>query len=235
MYHHFFMQKVPQFTPNDKYFYKAQKDGYRARSAYKLIELQNRYKILKKGDVVLDLGAYPGSFIQVAKEIIGDSGKVIGIDLKKMKLFKDENIFLFEGDVFDEDLIVSQLGSIGVSRVDVIISDLAPNTTGQRDIDQWKSVELNIAVLKIAEKFVKKGGSILMKVFLGEDLPDLIKETKALFADFKTYKPDATRKRSFETYVVARGKDMIGDRKWMDRLKSRRSRKVYKTKKQKKN
>ena len=197
------------YTPNDKYFYKAKELGYRARSAFKFEEIQEKFHIIEKRNYVLDLGAAPGSFMQVASKIVGNNGKVIGIDLQPIAPFKEENIISFVGDVFDQETLRKKLSQIGIHQVDSIISDLAPKTSGIKDVDQWKSVELNLEVLKVAEIFLKEGGNILMKVFVGEDFPEIIRATKNMFKITKNYKPKACRDRSMETYIIGIGKKKL--------------------------
>ena len=113
-----------QYTPNDSYFYKAKKEGYRARSAFKLLELQERFRIIGRGEVVLDLGACPGSFMQVAVKVVGGKGKIIGVDIERIEPFKEKNIFTFQCDIFEQEKLASQLKDLHIVQVDTIISIL---------------------------------------------------------------------------------------------------------------
>lgn len=196
------------YTVQDHFFQKAKQEGYRARSVYKLLELQEKFHILKKGDRVLDLGAAPGSFMQGAGKIVGNEGQVIGLDLQKIKPFPEKNKHTFVCDIFDQEKVKKNLETRNLAKADVILSDMAPNTSGMSDVDQYKSVELNLEALKVADRFLKKGGNLVLKVFVGEDFPELVREVKRRFKIFKNFKPKASRDRSFETYVV--GMDFMG-------------------------
>ncbi len=189
------------YTPNDKYFYKAKKDGYKARSAYKLEEIQNKFKIIKKNDHILDLGCYPGSFLQYISKIISTNGIAIGLDLNEVKNLKLNNIKTFKLDIFDNtktDAILTPY------LFDVITADLAPKTTGIKDIDHARSIELNEQVFSIAKRYLKKDGSIITKIFTGEDFDQFITQLKKSFLRIKIYKPKASRDRSKEVYIIAK-------------------------------
>lgn len=196
--------KVQPYTPNDKFFYRAKEQGFRARSAFKLQEIEKKFHLLKMRDVVLDIGAAPGSFLQVAAEVVGKRGMLIGMDLKPIESFPEhKNIHTFVCDVFKHDQVKMNLESLAIKQVDVILSDIAPNTSGIPDVDQWRSVELNLEILKVADLFLRTGGNLLLKVFHGEDFPELIAAVKKRFDRTKVFKPDASRDRSVEMYIVA--------------------------------
>jgi 23S rRNA (uridine2552-2'-O)-methyltransferase len=145
------------FIIQDEYFQKAKKLGYRARSAFKLLEIQDKYHIIKPGMDVLDVGAAPGSFLQVIAKIVGEKGKVVGIDIQKIEPnFGYPNIYLLEESVFEYEKIRTFLESLGVEKFDLITSDIAPATTGMTGVDQYRSVELNLAILDVAKTFLKK-------------------------------------------------------------------------------
>jgi len=145
------------FIVHDPYFEKAKKLGYRARSAFKLIEIQDKYNIIKPKMNILDVGAAPGSFLQVIAKIIGPEGKVVGIDIQKIDPnFGFPNIHLLQESVFEFEKIKSYLESLGIGQFDAITSDIAPSTTGMTGVDQYKSVELNLAILDVAEVFLRK-------------------------------------------------------------------------------
>lgn len=188
------------FNPQDQYFKKAKALGYRARSAFKLIEINDKFKVLKKGQSVLDLGAAPGSWLQVIQEKVESSGKIAGIDLQEIKPL-GENVSLYQADIFSElieDLFYGE-------KFDVITADLAPKTSGVKDIDQWKSIELNQKVIEFSQKHLKPIGTLILKVFIGADFQDFIKETKTIFKKVNTFKPKSCRNRSFETYLICKG------------------------------
>ncbi len=186
------------YNPQDKYFQKAKDEGYRARSAYKLDAIQKKFHLISAGDRVLDLGAAPGSFMQLVGRIVGDSGIVIGIDLQSIKPFRKSNMKAYEGDIFDENIYEK----IGVFEFDVITSDLAPATTGIKSVDAGKSFQLNEQVLEVAKIHLKKGGHVVMKAFPGENHSELIRLTKKQFKTVKPFVPDAVRKSSREVYIV---------------------------------
>ena len=190
------------YQPQDRYFKKAKEDGYRARSAYKLDEIQKRFHIIKNGDKALDLGAAPGSFMQLISKIIGEKGLVIGIDLKPINELKKPNAKSYQGDIFDKKIYDGILAENGISEFDVITSDLAPSTTGIKSVDAGRSFQLNEQVLKVAEKYLKKGGHVVMKTFPGADYSELIKLAKKQFRNVKILKPQAVRQSSREVYII---------------------------------
>lgn len=185
------------FKVQDQYFKKAQAEGYRARSAFKLIEIDDKFKIFKKGQSVLDLGAAPGSWMQVIQKKVGEHSILVGIDLQEIKPLGD-NVALYQADIFSElveDLLMDE-------KFDVITADLAPKTSGVKDIDQWKSIELNQKVVEIAKKHLKTKGTVILKVFVGADFQEFVKEVKTTFKKVQNFKPKACRDRSFETYLI---------------------------------
>lgn len=192
------------FTVQDRYFKRAKDQGYRARSAFKLLEIQKKHKLIKEGDVVVDLGAAPGSFVQVISELVGEEGKVVGIDIEEMEPLDLFNVTLLQGDIFNKDLL-RYLTDLGFIPADVVTSDLAPRTSGIRDLDQGRSVQLTDQALDLAMKILKPGGHFLGKIFQGQEMFYLLTKVKRHFKKVKTYKPKATRERSYETYVIAEG------------------------------
>lgn len=203
------------FQIHDPYFIKAKKMGYRARSAFKLLELQERYNLIKPNMNVLDVGAAPGSFLQVIAKIVGQKWKVVGIDIQKIDPnFGYPNIFLLQESIFEYEKICDFLKNIGMSNknpdenpeFDLITSDIAPATTGMTGVDQYKSVELNLAILEVAKVFLKKDATLVLKVFVGEDVNDLIVPIKQHFKKLSRFKPKACRDRSFEEYFICQGK-----------------------------
>lgn len=186
----------------DNYFKKAKISGYRARSAFKLLEIQERTNIFKEGYKVLDLGAYPGSFMQVAAPLVGEKGLILGIDLQEIEPMQEPQVITYVGDIYDT-LHISEIILDHTQEFDVIISDAAPNTSGINEVDHGKSMELNRQVLRIAEAYLKKGGSLVMKVFMGDEFPDFLLAIREEFGKVKCLKPKATRDRSREMYVIA--------------------------------
>ncbi len=198
-------RKRPQpFIIKDKYFHKAKKEGFRARSVFKLEEIQKTFELIHPQMKVCDIGAAPWSFMQFIKRIIKEWGLLIGIDIKKIDIIWWKNIYTLVHDIFEYDTLKPKIREIlwSEEKFDVITSDIAPNTTGRKDVDQYASVELNIEILKFGDEFLKKWWNLLLKVFKWEDFSDLTKEIKKRFERFIEYKPLACRDRSFEEYVI---------------------------------
>lgn len=198
-------KKKPQpFVLHDDYFHKAKKEGYRARSVYKLMEIQEKFWIITEKMDICDIWAAPWSFIQYIKRIIKDTGQIVWIDLKAIDKYTQNNINTIVWDVFDfEQLRPHVEGFIWTwKQFDLITSDIAPNTTWRKDVDQYASVELNIEILKFADIFLKKWWNIILKVFKWEDFFDLSREIKKRYSRFTEFKPYACRDRSFEEYVI---------------------------------
>lgn len=185
----------------EHYYKKAKKNGYRSRSAFKLQQINKKFKLIGKNDVVIDLGAAPGGWSQVAKEIVGLKGIVVGIDISSIKA--DEGIVFLRGDITKEESINRLRQAIGNREVDVIISDMSPNISGNYSVDQARSVFLCEQALKTANIFLKKDGNFLCKIFEGEDLEIIIKKIKSMFKIVKQFNPPASRKTSSEVYIIA--------------------------------
>lgn len=194
------MAKKPQ---NREYYYKlAKKEKYRSRASYKLLQINKRYKIIKNGDCVVDLGAAPGGWSQVALDLVGEEGKVIAVDLQKIKPFRENNFVQITGDFTEKEVIDKIGGEIGWN-ADVILSDASPKLTGIKDIDQFKSIDIAENVLKIADSILKMDGSMIIKVFQGECYEDYLKKVKKEFKVVKTTKPPSSKKDSIEMYIIA--------------------------------
>lgn len=191
------------YTPNDAWSRKAAKEGFRARSVYKLMELDERFHLLKQGQTVLDLAAAPGSWLQYASKRIGPKGLAIGFDLQPIKSIAD-NVRTFEQDITQPEKIDSLLEAEHLPAIGLVLSDIAPSTSGIRDVDQWRSIELNQAVLAIAERWLKPGGFCVLKVFRGADFDGFLREVKAQWKDVRIATPRASRDRSKEVYLVMR-------------------------------
>jgi 23S rRNA (uridine2552-2'-O)-methyltransferase len=192
------------YQPKDKYFYQAKKQGYRARSAFKLLQIQKKYGVIKKGMRVLDLGAAPGSWLQVTREIIGANGRLAGIDIEKIEPIVPE-IITFEADLYSQETI-KIIESLNWGKFNLILSDAAPSTAGVKEVDQARSLELSLRVVEIAEDFLQNDGNLVFKIFQSNDLPMLVEKLNNFFKVVKIFKPQASRDRSFELYVVAKGK-----------------------------
>jgi len=184
------------------YTLKARKEGYPARSVYKLKEIDEKFKILKKGDFVLDLGSAPGSWLLYASQKIGDKGKVFGVDIQEINLPQKNNIFFIKKSVLN---LTGEDFQKMPSQFQAVVADLAPNTSGIKSVDAARSFELSEAAFIIAKKVLVLGGNFVCKIFEGELTNQLIKEVKQYFKTVKRFKPSAVRKRSKEFYVVGLG------------------------------
>jgi 23S rRNA (uridine2552-2'-O)-methyltransferase len=191
------------FKVKDHYFHKAKKENFLARSVYKLEEIDERFKVLKKGDQVIDLGYHPGSWIQYTSEKIGKEGIVIGCDIKEVnnKLLNLSNVRLFKKDVFT----IETMEELGVSdQFNVVLSDMAPNTTGVMSVDQIRSLNLVEMVFSLLPKFLKPGGNLVIKVFESNDAQVFLKANKNLFEEFHYLRPKSVRSVSKEFFVIGK-------------------------------
>ena len=195
---------MSNFKVKDHFFHKAKKENFLARSVYKLEEIDERFKILKKGDQIIDLGYHPGSWIQYTAEKIGKDGLVIGSDIKEInnKLLNLPNVRLFQKDVFT----IKNMAELGVSdQFDVVLSDMAPNTTGIQSVDQIRSLNLVEMVFSLLPLFLKPGGHLVIKVFESNDAQVFLKTQRSHFSDFHNLRPKSVRSVSKEYFVI--GKD----------------------------
>jgi 23S rRNA (uridine2552-2'-O)-methyltransferase len=186
---------------HDEFFKKAKAEGYLARSAYKLKEIQERHRILRSGMKVVDLGCAPGSWLQVASEIVGPRGIVIGIDLQEVRPGLAPNIRTLAGDIFKTD--AAALLPDPDAKFDAVISDMAPNTTGHGD--DALSIRLCRRVLELLPALLAPGGACVMKVLEGGGYPELLRDCQRLFSKAKGLKPKASRDLSREIFIVAEG------------------------------
>jgi 23S rRNA (uridine2552-2'-O)-methyltransferase len=201
----------PRRQLHDRYFRQAKAEGYLARSAYKLKEINDKKRLIRRADRVLDLGCAPGSWLQVAAEAVGDRGVVVGLDLQEIDGPFAPNVVALRGDVFKIDpAALLQLGGISAPvepGFDVVLSDMAPSTAGGGggSADHFRSVDLCRRVLELLPAVLRVGGNLAMKVFEGEAYGDLLKETGRLFSEARGFKPAASREVSREMYVVGKG------------------------------
>ncbi len=192
------------YQPHDVYFKKAKQEGYRSRAAYKLLELQRRYRLLRAGDRAVDLGAAPGGWLQVAAKIIGTSGKVVGIDLQPIQPLPEPNVVVLAGDITSNET-ARRIRELLGGPVDCLLSDLAPKLTGIRDTDIVRSLELNQTALAVAIEVLRPGGTLLLKSFVSNALQNFTTELKRHFLTVQRTKPEATRRGSSEFYFYAKG------------------------------
>lgn len=191
------------YKRKDGYYKLAKAEGYNSRAAYKLKEINEKYNLVKKGDTVLDAGCAPGGWLQVLSEIVGANGIVVGVDILDIKNVKGENVYFIKGDLTAESTLQQVIRYS--NRFNTVVSDAAPNTTGQRIVDHVNSLELVRTVFSFAKRVLIKNGNFLFKLFDGEDRNDFVKELKLSFKNVKILRPDATRKNSFEIYVICQG------------------------------
>lgn len=187
----------------DHYFHKAKRDGYVARSAYKLEEIDKKHRLLRKGNLVLDLGCSPGSWLQYAAGKVGEQGQVLGVDLQTVKLSLPKNVKVLQADIFE--MTVKDLEMNG-GMVDVILSDMAPKTTGIRDTDAQRSYALNQQVFELSGDLLRPHGTLLVKAFQGAPLEQLRREFSSSFAQVKLCKPKSSRSESVEIFLLGLNK-----------------------------
>lgn len=192
------------YKPHDSYYQRAKQEGYRSRAAYKLLELQQRYRLLRPGDAVVDLGAAPGGWLQVAANIVGQKGRVIGVDLQNIQPFQQRHVTVIRGDVTTDEIQARIREFLG-RPADCVISDMAPKLTGIRDADMARCLALNQIALKVAVQFLRPGGSLLIKSFISNELHQFTAEIQQHFSAVQRTKPDATRQGSSEFYFFAKG------------------------------
>lgn len=187
----------------DPYVIRAQKEGYRSRAVYKLQELQERYQLIKPGMFVVDLGAAPGGWSQYAVKVLGAKGRVVAMDILPMDPIAD--VKMLQGDFREQEVLDQLLALLGGEKVDLILSDMAPNMSGTDIIDQPRAMYLAELALDFTRQVLRPDGDLLMKVFQGSGTEEFFKELKQAFAKLSIRKPKASRARSAEVYVLARG------------------------------
>ena len=187
---------------DDHYVKQAQKEGYRSRACYKLLEIQKKDNLIRKNMTVVDLGAAPGSWSQVAAKLVGDHGKVLASDILPMDGLPGVTFIL--GDFREQKILDELLGATKGRNIDLVISDMAPNISGDRAVDQPRAMYLAELALDFAVNVLKPGGHLLVKVFQGEGTDEYRRLMRNNFESVKTRKPDASRPRSREIYLLAR-------------------------------
>jgi 23S rRNA (uridine2552-2'-O)-methyltransferase len=192
------------YERKNAFYKKAKQEGYRSRSAYKLLELHKAFHLLKPGDRVIDLGSWPGGWVQVAATLVGNAGRVIGIDVVALDPIPMPQVLLLQGDATDpaaQEKILTLLNG----PADVVISDMAPKLSGIRETDEARAMVLCRGALACAQRLLRPGGTLLLKVFMGPEYKTFLSELRAAFSTVKATRPDSTRKGSAETYVLATG------------------------------
>lgn len=191
---------------DDPYVKQAQQQGLRSRSAFKLKELDRKYRLLKQGMCVVDLGAAPGGWSQVVAPAVGPGGRVIALDILDMEPL--EGVEFIQGDFTEDSPLAALEAALGESRIDLVLSDLAPNMSGMDAVDQPRSMYLAELALAFAEQWLKPGGDFLAKVFQGEGFDGFLQDCRSHFDSVLIRKPAASRARSREVYVVGRGRKL---------------------------
>jgi len=184
----------------DIYVRRSKVDGYRSRAAYKLIEIDEKFKVFKNGISVIDLGAAPGSWSQYLSKKI-KNGKIVSIDLNKME--KVDNVVQILGD-FNQEKNQTKIKNLFKSNVDVVLSDMAVNTTGNKNIDSIYTGELCKEAMLFSKNILKKDGKFISKIFMGSSFNEIITETKLIFKEFKVFKPKSSRKDSKESFIICK-------------------------------
>lgn len=188
---------------SDEYVKRAREEGYASRAAYKLLELDDKDHFIKSGMIVVDLGCAPGGWSQVVREKIGRKGQIIGVDLLPMESI--EGVTFIQGDFTEQQVLDSLMEVVNGQPVDLVISDMAPNISGNKSVDQPRSVYLVELALDCSYKLLKKNGTFLAKVFQGEGVDAMMADMKQHFKSVKIRKPKASRSRSSEIYIFATG------------------------------
>jgi 23S rRNA (uridine2552-2'-O)-methyltransferase len=188
---------------DDEYVKRAQKQGFRSRAVYKLLEIQEKDKLLKSGMTVIDLGAAPGGWSQVAADTVGDKGRVIALDILPMDALA--GVEVITADFRDEAGLQNLLNTLGDDRVDLVMSDMAPNISGMNSVDQPRAMYLAELAMDLANQVLRKGGDIVVKVFQGEGFDPYLKQVREAFDKVVIRKPKASRPRSREVYILGRG------------------------------
>lgn len=187
---------------DDEYVTRAQQEGYRSRASYKLLEIDGKDKLLKKGMVVVDLGAAPGGWTQIAADRVGEKGMVVGLDILPMDPVPGAEVL--QGDFREDEVLQRLLAALEGRAVDLVMSDMAPNISGMKTVDQPRAMYLVELTLELAKTVLKPGGDMLVKVFQGEGFDEFIRACRGSFRKVIIRKPAASRPRSREVYVLAR-------------------------------
>ncbi len=185
----------------DLFFKQSKIQGYRSRSAYKLMEMNNKFKLINKNTFLLDLGCSPGGWSQVASKIIAN-GKIISVDKKNMENI--DKVFFFKGDFLNSEIQL-KISQIFKKKIDLVLSDMAANTSGNKDLDSYKTGELCLNAMDFSKKILHKEGVFLSKIFMGSIFDEVYKKAKKSFKKVINYKPSASRKESKEIYIYCKG------------------------------
>ncbi len=188
----------------DYYYRKAKEEKFRSRAAYKLLQAVKKYKFMKRGDLVVDLGAAPGGWIQAARKIVGEEGFILGVDIKPIEPFEEENILTIVADITDPKT-PENIRNLLPELADVVISDVSPKISGIWEVDHARQIDLALNSMKIACEVLKPKGNFFVKIFEGDLTRDFIAKLKENFSAVKLVKPKASRAKSSEIYILALG------------------------------
>jgi len=188
----------------DYYYRKAKEEKFRSRAAYKLLQAVKKYKFMKRGDIVVDLGAAPGGWIQAARKIVGEEGFILGVDIKPIEPFEEENILTIVADITDPKT-PENIRNLLPELADVVISDVSPKISGIWEVDHARQIDLALNSMKIACEVLKPKGNFFVKIFEGDLTRDFIAKLKENFSAVKLVKPKASRAKSSEIYILALG------------------------------
>ena len=188
----------------DYYYRKAKEEKFRSRASYKLLQAVKKYRFIKSGDVVVDLGAAPGGWIQAARKIVGETGFILGVDLKPIEPFDEDNILTIVADITDPKT-VEQIKTLLPKPADAVISDVSPKISGIWEVDHARQIDLAICSMKISKHILKPKGNFFVKVFEGDMFQDFVDKMKNSFSTVRIVKPKASRAKSSEIYVLGLG------------------------------
>ena len=187
----------------DPYVVQSHRDGFRSRASYKLLEIINKERLIRPGMTVVDLGSAPGGWSQVAAQLVGDNGTVVAVDILPMNPVA--GVHFIQGDFTEEPVLQQLLKEIDNKPVDLVISDMAPNLTGMKAVDQPAVVYLAELAVDLAQQVLKKNGIFIAKLFQGEGFDEFVRNTRTVFNTVALKKPDASRAKSREVYLLAKG------------------------------
>jgi 23S rRNA (uridine2552-2'-O)-methyltransferase len=190
-----------QERKRDYYYKKAKEEKYRSRAAYKLLQVVEKHHFMKKGDVVVDLGAAPGGWVQAARRIVASKGFVLAVDLRPIEPFPEQNVRTITGDITEQETLQQMLEFLP-RKADAVISDASPNISGIWEVDHARQIDLARHALETALETLRPSGNFFVKVFQGDMLDDFIKEVKRYFAVVKIIKPKASRAKSSEMFIL---------------------------------
>ncbi len=198
------MQHTRRRGATDAYYRTAKASGYRSRASYKLLQLNKRYRILRVSDIIVDLGAAPGGWLQVAAELVGDSGFVIGVDLEPIIPFGLRNVRTMRGDLTSPS-VLRKISEKLPQRADVLLSDASHHVSGNWSLDQSRQLFLADKSLEACRELLRSGGSAVLKAFQGSDYQQLLSKVRSAFRSVEVTKPLASRRGSAEVYLICRG------------------------------